>query len=132
MRLATKLPFAVYYPKAAMAGAQLLPDHSRAYDIYDRGGHKYRAYRIVAYAGDIGQYYGVEGTTWSSPPLLDNPSETRRLNGRKFELFFDGAKLRLVAYRTKKAVYWVSNSLLETLTNRQMLAVAESLTRVGH
>jgi hypothetical protein len=26
----------------------------------------------------------------------------------------------------------VSNTLLETLTNKQMLAIAESLTRVGH
>jgi polyisoprenyl-teichoic acid--peptidoglycan teichoic acid transferase len=130
--LATHLRFPVYYPKLLAArGDYRVPDQ-RAYDIYDRGGHKYRAYRIVAFAGDIGQYYGVEGTTWSSPPILDNPSETRTLNGRRFELFYDGGKLRLVAYRTKKAVYWVSNTLLETLTNRQMLALAESLTRVGH
>ena len=44
----------------------------------------------------------------------------------------DGSRLRLVAYRTKKAVYWVSNTLLQTLTNQQMLALAQSLTRVGH
>ena len=34
----------------------------------------YRRYRIVVYAGDIGQYYGVQGTTWRSPPILDNPT----------------------------------------------------------
>jgi LCP family protein required for cell wall assembly len=130
--LQTHLHFPVYYPKLMAArGNYRVPDR-RAYDIFDRGKHKYRAYRIVAFAGDIGQYYGVQGTTWSSPPILDNPSETRTLNGRKFELFFDGGQLRLVAYRTKKAVYWVSNTLLETLTNKQMLALAESLTRVGH
>ena len=130
--LATKVHFPVYYPKLLAArGNYRVPDR-RAYNIYDRGHHKYRAYRIVAFAGDIGQYYGIEGTTWSSPPLLDNPSETRTLNGRKFELFFDGGRLRLVAYRTKKAVYWVSNTLLQTLNNQQMLALAQSLTRVGH
>ena len=130
--LQTHLQFPVYYPKLLAArGNYRVPDR-RAYDIFDRGKHKYRAYRIVAFAGDIGQYYGVQGTTWSSPPILDNPSETRKLNGRKFELFFDGGQLRLVAYRTKKAVYWVSNTLLETLTNQQMLALAQSLTRVGH
>jgi LCP family protein required for cell wall assembly len=129
--LATHLRFPVYYPKLLAArGNYRVPDR-RAYDIYDRGGHRYRAYRIVAFAGDIGQYYGVQGTTWSSPPILDNPSETRKINGRKFELFFDGSRLRLVAYRTKRAVYWVSNTLLETLTNQQMLALASSLTRVG-
>jgi hypothetical protein len=130
--LATHLHFPVYYPKLLSArGNYRVPDR-RAYDIYDRGRHRYRAYRMVAFAGDIGQYYGVQGTTWSSPPILDNPSETRKINGRKFELFFDGGRLRLVAYRSKKAVYWVSNTLLETLTNQQMLALASSLTRVGH
>jgi hypothetical protein len=130
--VATHVGFPVFYPKLlASRGNYRVPDR-RAYDIFDRGHHKYRAYRIVAFAGDIGQYYGVEGTTWSSPPLLDNPSETRTLNGRKFELFFDGGRLRLVAYRTKKAVYWVSNTLLQTLNNQQMLALAQSLTRVGH
>jgi polyisoprenyl-teichoic acid--peptidoglycan teichoic acid transferase len=130
--LQTHVKFPVYYPKLIAArGNYRVPDR-RAYNLYDRGHHKYRAYRIVAFAGDIGQYYGVEGTTWSSPPLLDNPSETRMLNGRKFELFFDGGRLRLVAYRSKKAVYWVSNTLLQTLNNQQMLALAQSLTRVGH
>jgi polyisoprenyl-teichoic acid--peptidoglycan teichoic acid transferase len=36
-----------------------------------------------------------------------------------------------VAWRTPRAVYWVSNSLSETLTNSQMLAIARSLGRVG-
>jgi LCP family protein required for cell wall assembly len=130
--IATKVGFPVYYPKLLAARGNYRTADNRAYDIYDRGRHKYRAYRIVAFAGDIGQYYGVEGTTWPSPPLLDNPSETRTLNGRKFDLFFDGGRLRLVAYRTNKAVYWVSNTLLQTLTNQQMLALAQSLTRVGH
>jgi polyisoprenyl-teichoic acid--peptidoglycan teichoic acid transferase len=130
--IATKVGFPVYYPKLMAARGNYRTPDNRAYDIYDRGKHRYRAYRIVGFAGDIGQYYGIEGTTWPSPPLLDNPSETRTLNGRKFDLFFDGGRLRLVAYRTKKAVYWVSNTLLQTLTNQQMLALAQSLTRVGH
>ena len=31
----------------------------------------------------------------------------------------------------RKAVYWVSNTLAEALTNKQMLGIARSLTRVG-
>jgi EamA domain-containing membrane protein RarD len=42
-----------------------------------------------------------------------------------------GTRLRLVAWRTPRGVYWVSNTLSKTLTNRQMLAIARSLTRVG-
>jgi LCP family protein required for cell wall assembly len=130
--LQTHLQFPVFYPKLLAARGSYRVADRRAYDIFDRGRHRYRAYRIVASAGDIGQYYGIQGTTWISPPILDNPSETRRINGRKFELFFDGSRLRLVAYRRKHAVYWVSNTLLQTLTNPQMLALAASLTRVGH
>jgi hypothetical protein len=46
-------------------------------------------------------------------------------------LFYDGNRLRLVAWRTPHAVYWVSNTLSETLTNSQMLGIARSFTRVG-
>ena len=35
-----------------------------------------------------------------------------RLGGRTFELFYDGSRLRLVAWRTRRGVYWVSNTLL--------------------
>jgi LCP family protein required for cell wall assembly len=130
VRLALKLPFAVYYPKAAIAGAQLLTDHSRAYDIYDRNGHKYRAYRMVFKTDDLGQYYGVQGMNWKGPPILDDPSESIRLGGRKFDLFYDGSKLRLVAWRSGSNVYWVSNTLSSSLGNRQMLALARSVGRI--
>jgi LCP family protein required for cell wall assembly len=127
--LAARVAFPVYYPQYAAIGGQYLPSDARAYDIYDKGHHRYRAYRIVASAGQVGQYYGIQGTTWKAPPILDNPSERRRMRGRTYELFFDGSRLRLVAWRTPRAAYWVANSLLNTLTNKQMLGLARSLTR---
>jgi LCP family protein required for cell wall assembly len=130
VQLAVKLPFSVYYPKAALAGTSMLPDHSRAYDIFDRGGHKYRAYRMVFKTPLLGQYYGVSGTSWEGPPLLDNPSERRRMGGRDYELFYDGSRLRLVSWRSGKAVYWISNTLLSSLGNQQMLALARSVGRI--
>jgi polyisoprenyl-teichoic acid--peptidoglycan teichoic acid transferase len=130
VRLALKVPFSVYYPKAAIAGAQMLTDHSRAYDIYDRNGHRYRAYRMVFKTDDLGQYYGVQGMNWKGPPILDDPSETLSMGGRRFELFYDGSKLRLVAWRTGNNVYWVSNTLSSSLGNRQMLALARSVGRI--
>jgi len=130
VQLAAKLPFSVYYPKAAITGASMLPDHSRAYDIFDRGGHKYRAYRMVFKTSLLGQYYGVEGTNWEGPPILDNPSERRKLGGRDYELFYDGSRLRLVSWRMGKSVYWISNTLLSSLGNQQMLALARSVGRI--
>jgi polyisoprenyl-teichoic acid--peptidoglycan teichoic acid transferase len=129
--LDAKVPFPVYFPKLAAVGSTLRLTDSRVYDIFDRGKHRFRAFRIVVNAPGTGQNYGVQGMSWKSPPILDNPSEKRRIGGRTYELFFDGDRLRLVAWRTPKAVYWVSNTLLQTLTNQQMLAIAGSLTRVG-
>jgi hypothetical protein len=67
--------------------------------------------------------------TWKGAPILASPSEIRYVGGRRLELHFDGSKLRLVAWRTAKAVYWVSNTLSLDLTNQQMLGIAASLTR---
>ena len=131
-RLQVQLPsLPVYAPALLAAGGRYRTDNARAYTITDRGGDRHRAYRIVAFEGSIGQYYGVEGTTWMSPPILDDPSERRRMGGRTYELFYDGHRLRIVAWRTPRAVYWVSNTLMRTLTNRQMLAIARSLKRAG-
>ena len=130
VQMAAKVDFPVYYPKAVLTTAEYLPDHSRAYRISDRGKHRFRAYRMVVRTRDIGQYYGIQGTTWKAPPILDNPTERRTIGGRTYELFYDGRRLRLVAWRTKRAVYWISNTLLQTLPKSQMLALAQSVSKV--
>ena len=50
---------------------------------------------------------------------------------RSVQTLIDGDRLRLVAWKTSKGAYWVSNSLLQKLTNKQMLALAQSLSRIG-
>ncbi len=131
VQLGVKVPFPVYYPRYAALGSTYRQDQSRAYDIYDREHNKYRAYRTVVSAPGVGQYYGIQGTNWRDPPLLDAPSEKRSYDGRKYDLFFDGTHLRIVSWRTPRAVYWVSNTLMLSLTNKQMLGIARSLRRVG-
>jgi LCP family protein required for cell wall assembly len=127
----THLSFPTYYPRARLSRGRYLYGRPRVYDIYDRAHHRFRAYRIVVATGRQGQFYGVQGTNWRSPPLLDNPSGRTRMAGRTYQLFTDGNRLAFVAWRTPRAVYWVSNTLSRTLTNAQMLAIARSLTRVG-
>lgn len=100
----------------------------RAYTLRDRAGKPHRAYRIVVMENQPeGQYYGVQGTTWRTPPLLASPSETRKVNGRTLELYRSGSRLRLVAWRTSTAAYWISNTLNLRLDNDTMLALAGSL-----
>jgi LCP family protein required for cell wall assembly len=131
-QMSQKLSFPMYIPRSRLARGTYVTDGSpRAYDIYDAAHHRYRAYRIVVSAGLDGQYYGVQGMTWKSPPILDDPSDKMRIRGRSYQLFYDGNRLRLVAWSTPRAVYWISNTLSETLNNKQMLAIARSLSRFG-
>ena len=64
------------------------------------------------------------------PPILDNPTDERIIGGRKFRRYFAGKKIKLMAWETPKAVYWVSNTLSLKLTNRQMIEIARSLKRI--
>ena len=129
--LDAKIDFPVYFPKLAVNGSTLRKGDERAYRIRDRGGRLFQAYRIAVNVPGTGQNYGIQGTAWKAPPILDSPSETRKVDGRTYELFYDGGRLRLVAWRTDKAVYWVTNTLLQVLTEKQMLGLAGGLTRVG-
>ena len=123
--------FPFYFPTLRYHGSRYAGTEPRVYTIRDERGKKRRAYRLVVSKGVIGEYYGIQGTTWREPPILDDPSEIRRVNGRKLELHYDGRRLRLVAWRTRRAVYWVSNTLTQSLTTRQMIAIAASLRRAG-
>ena len=55
------------------------------------------------------------------------PSETRRIRGREYLLFYNGDRLRLVGWKTERGSYWISNTLLQTLSAKEMLGVARSL-----
>jgi polyisoprenyl-teichoic acid--peptidoglycan teichoic acid transferase len=129
---ATKLPR--YYPRLITEKGQYMDPvdevYPRRYSI-KYGGRRYGAYRLTLDAGSVGEFYGVQGTSWRNPPILRDPSETRRVNGRKLLLFFDGSRLQTVGWKTRRGSYWVSNTLLESIGNRQMLAIAASLTRRG-
>ncbi len=115
----------VYYP-TMRAPASLFLGAPRVYGLKAPGGRTYSSYRMTLKADEIGQYYGIQGTAWKDAPILTGPAEQQRRGGRTFEVFKDGDRVRLVAWRTPQAVYWVSNTLLQTLSERQMLAIAES------
>jgi len=122
------LPFVA--PTKRVPGATYSEEPS-VYKISVPGrGKKAEAYRLVLSTGEIGEYYGIQGTTWKEPPILSNPTETRRIGGREFELHHDGDRLRLVAWRDRDAVYWVSNTLLQSLSEEEMLGIAASARRL--
>jgi polyisoprenyl-teichoic acid--peptidoglycan teichoic acid transferase len=123
--------FPVYYPRKLVPGSSYV-DAPRAYKIKPHGSSKrVGAYKMVVFTGFIGEYYGVQGMRWRDPPILKSPSEKRKLGGREYLLFYNGDRLRLVGWKTPRGAYWVSNTLLQTLSEGEMLGVARSLRLAG-
>ena len=122
----SKLP--IYYPTKLVPGSELTSD-SRSYPIDGPGNSVYYGYTFVASVPTDGYtaYYDFTGTNWDKSPILENPTETKDINGHEFELFWDSGRLRLVAWKTPKGSYWVDNDLLETLTPGQMVGMAEAM-----
>jgi len=121
------LNFPIYYP-TKLAPGSTLSDDSRAFPIDGPGDDKYYGYKFVASLATEGYtaYYGLSGTDWKSPPILDNPSETRTIDGREYLLSWDGGRLRFVGWKTDHGSYWIDNTLLTVLTPGQMFGIAES------
>jgi LCP family protein required for cell wall assembly len=126
-----KLDFPFYFPELRNVGARYASPEPRTYSIRDGTGDLHRAYRMVLKAGVENEYYGVQGTTWRDPPILDGAHDTIERGGRKLLVYYDGRRVRLVAWKTKKAVYYVHNTLLRTITKRKMIGIAASLRRLG-
>jgi len=128
---AKKLDMPFYFPRLITNRTQYVTGTPRIYKIKDEDGKRHNAYRIVAYAGETGEYWGVQGLTWRDPPILADPDRLRKLrNGRTLMLYYDGAKIVRVAWKTPRGVYWVSNSIGRKISNARMVAIAASLTRL--
>jgi polyisoprenyl-teichoic acid--peptidoglycan teichoic acid transferase len=126
-----KLKFPFYFPSVRLKGSSYSgPEQPRVYTIKDETGKKRQAYRLVLRAPGVGQYYGVQGLTWKAPPILDNPDRVIHRSGRTLRLYYDGPRLRLVAWKSRRAVYWVSNTLTESVSDAQLLEIAGSLRRL--
>jgi LCP family protein required for cell wall assembly len=129
---ARRLKFPIYIPNLVVPGSSYDPG-SRQYDILDLEDDKQPAYKMVIALENPAinfEYYGIQGTTWADPPILEDPSETRTYDGREYDLYYDGDRLRMVAFHDGGNAYWVSNTLLQTLDESQMLAIATSMTEV--
>jgi LCP family protein required for cell wall assembly len=128
--------FPVFYPTRLPSGAYYVESNSyeriqnpRVYHFKDSDGKRHAAYRMVGVEElpDGDHYFGVQGIQgWADPPILDNPTETKTIHGREYEVFVDGDRVKMMAWHRGDSTYWVSNDLLETLTNDQMVGIARS------
>ena len=101
--------------------------YPRAYEI-SAAGHRYPSYRMTLVRNAaLGEYYGVQGTTWSDPPILRNPARVEVVNGRRLREYGTGPNLSLVALSTPTGAYWVSNTLTDSIPSAELIAIAASL-----
>ncbi|MBS1888441.1 MAG: LCP family protein [Actinobacteria bacterium] len=99
------------------------------YHLRDPEKKRHGAYRMIGiYQPEYEPtYFGVQGLQgWENPPILDTPTETVKSGGREYLIYTDSGKIKLVAWHRGTNTYWISNSLQQSLTNKQMLGVAES------
>jgi LCP family protein required for cell wall assembly len=120
----------LYYPTQLPPGATFTSP-PRAYEVKSQNHRRYQAYRLVIPTGQIGEYIGFQGLGWKNPPILRTPTTTRRIGSRVFRIYRDGARTRIVAWKSDNAVYWVSNTLSESLTERQLLSIAHAARPLG-
>jgi polyisoprenyl-teichoic acid--peptidoglycan teichoic acid transferase len=128
--------FPIFYPTRLPSGAYFVESDSlehvqdpRVYHLKDEDGNRHAAYRMVGVLelSDGIHYFGIQGIQgWEDPPILDNPSLTKQIHGREYEIYVDGDRIRLIAWHRGENTYWVSNDLLQTLTNDQMVGIARS------
>jgi LCP family protein required for cell wall assembly len=119
-----KIP--VFYPRFIESGDQLAFSPPRAYDFIKKNHKHVPAYRIVVKAPGLGQYWGLQGLGWKNPPILKGSHDTRHYRGKDYNLYYEGDVLRTVAWNTKKATYWVQNSLSGSLSPEQMITIART------
>jgi polyisoprenyl-teichoic acid--peptidoglycan teichoic acid transferase len=120
---ALDVPFPVLYPTLQTGQAE--QQQVRAYTLKDEQGRPHHAYVVVWQQNVIGGYYDFEGTDWLGPPLFAH-SRTQVIDGVSYKIVDDGEHIHVIGWVSHKVLYWLTNTLLEELSNSQMLMLAKS------
>ena len=81
----------------------------------------------LTFSTGLNEYWGIEETNWDEAPALADASFVHRIRGREFSLYYSGPHLHMVVLRENGATYWVTNTILDSLSNETMLAIARGL-----
>jgi LCP family protein required for cell wall assembly len=128
-RRVAKLP--IYYPTALEPGSDF-DQKPRVYKINGTGegspptGAR-AAYKWVFSRPELGEYYGFMATAWKDPPILDDPDSQRTVGDRTYDIYFDGDRVRMIAWHTDQGSFWLSNTLIESVSDNEMLGIAEGM-----
>ncbi|HEY7018233.1 MAG TPA: LCP family protein, partial [Gaiellaceae bacterium] len=121
-----RLPFTLQYPTVLDRNSSLDDGPGETpLRIYPLAGSP--TVRLTFRTGIIGDYWGIQETRWGTAPVLADKSRTVRINGRQYDLYYSGSDLHMVVLRDRGATYWVVNTLVNSLSNETMLAIAKGL-----
>jgi LCP family protein required for cell wall assembly len=82
---------------------------------------------IAAYAtAGSGRSVLYTFTTWQDPPALDSPTTTVRHDGHSYDVWTEGGHIRQIAWQIGPTRVWITNTLLDELSNPQMIGLAAS------
>ncbi len=122
---AKKLPFPLLVPTVLERSSWI--DRERPIRLYRIGpDDKHKTVRLTFRTG-ASEYWGVQMMDWDDAPALSERNFVRSIGGRRYELDYSGPKLHMVVLRHAGATYWVVNTVLDTLSNETMLAIAKGL-----
>ena len=120
-----RLPFTLEYPTLLERSSNLDNGYGETpLRIYPLAGTP--TLRLTFRTGS-NEYWGIQETRWGTAPALSDRSLTQRVGGRQFDLYYSGSNLHMVVLRDNGATYWVVNTLLNSLSNETMLAIARGL-----
>jgi LCP family protein required for cell wall assembly len=123
LRVRRRVPFRLEVPTLIERSSTLdYEEPMRFYKI--KGDHG--AVRLVFKTG-ANEYWGIEETDWADAPVLNERNFLRHFGHREFDLYYNGSNLHMVVLRDNGATYWVVNTLLDSLSNETMLAIARGL-----
>src|SRR5206468_595820 len=73
--------------------------------------------------GQTSEYWQVEESTWKTAPILQNPSFSFIHRGQRYQVYTTGGTIQRIALITPDTAYWVSNTILNELSNSTMVAI---------
>ncbi|MFN2470654.1 MAG: LCP family protein [Gaiellaceae bacterium] len=123
LRAQRSTPFPLYLPTVLERTSVI--DEERPARVY-RINAAHKAVRLTFRTG-TSEYWGIEQTDWDDAPVFEGRNTTRKIKGREYDLYFSGNRLHMVVLRDGERSYWVVNTLLDSLSNETMIAVARGL-----
>jgi LCP family protein required for cell wall assembly len=127
LRARRRVPFRLEVPRLIERSSE--PEPLAPIRVYGLN-KEHKGVRLT-FQTSINEYWGIEETDWNDAPVLSSPSFERRIRGRVFDFYYSGPHLHMVVLKQNGATYWVVNTILDTLSNETMLAIARGLHPIG-